>query len=71
MCDRVIVVTATRTHHEKQLTDSFWVIELFQTPQLDIPLPDQDGRGGECPHHAVDLYEAEQHLQTSLYEHPQ
>ena len=51
--------------------DSFWAIKLCQTPQPDIPLPDQDGRDGESPQHAVDLSEAAQHLQTSLYEHPQ
>ena len=27
----------------------------------DIPPPDQDGRGGECPQLAVDLSEAAQH----------
>ena len=40
-------------------------------PNLTSLPPDKDGRGGECPQHAVDFSEAAHHLQASFHEHPQ
>ena len=37
----------------------------------DKHLPDQNGRGGECPQPVMDISQAEKNMQASLHDHHQ